>query len=705
MPTATRFISRIQDCDDYADALTWAGAQTFNAGISVANNADADMFTYLRSGQTTNYRNYFYWMAYDSVVQWAFGRNAANSIILFDNPNSNHRIVLDAGAKTRINSGGSDAVVLNAYEEADNGTGGLEVYSGGATPTLWGSINSTGFYSQGLWKLEDTTTSTTGVLYKGTDRWIHNFHHPTGGGAVPIGKNTFIGVNAGNFTLTATAGVYEGSKNVAVGDDALDALTTGYQNLAVGQGTLGACTTGQSNVGVGASCLLTLTTAVYNTAVGYGTLQNCNNHRNSAFGYAALNLLTSGGGNVGVGFDAGRYLANGSDPNQTTDNSVYLGRETKASADGADNEVVIGYEAIGSGTNTITLGGSAITDTIVPYGSVGIGTASPDRLLHAEVSDAVTDAVTYGLRLSHITSGTAAAGFGTGIEFELEDAGGGNDVLAAIQAIETDATAGAEHGALVFLTADIGDDGLVERARIDHDGKVGIGTAAPDTNLHIKQPTTGATKLRLETVDSDSQILFERSGGTYFSIRAPAVGGVGSFGIYDDDDTTWRFNIDPSGNVGIGASSPDRLLHAEVSDAVTAAVTYAQRLSHITSGTAAAGFGTGIEFELEDAGGGFDVAATIESVWTDAAAAAEDGALVFKVAGHDTLREALRLEGDNTVAQVGFFGTAPQSQQAHIADAAAAAGDPPTQAEFNALVAKFNTLLADLEGYGLLASA
>ena len=34
MPTATRFISRIQDCDDYADALSWASLQTFSSLIA-----------------------------------------------------------------------------------------------------------------------------------------------------------------------------------------------------------------------------------------------------------------------------------------------------------------------------------------------------------------------------------------------------------------------------------------------------------------------------------------------------------------------------------------------------------------------------------------------------------------------------------------------------------------------------------------------
>ena len=47
--------------------------------------------------------------------------------------------------------------------------------------------------------LSDTTTSTTGVIFKGTNRFIHNFHHPTGSTFVPDGLNTFIGVDAGNL--------------------------------------------------------------------------------------------------------------------------------------------------------------------------------------------------------------------------------------------------------------------------------------------------------------------------------------------------------------------------------------------------------------------------------------------------------------------------------------------------------------------------
>jgi hypothetical protein len=72
-----------------------------------------------------------------------------------------------------------------------------------------------------------------------------------------------------------------------------------------------------------------------------------------------------------------------------------------------------------------------------------------------------------------------------------------------------------------------------------------------------------------------------------------------------------------------------------------------------------------------------------------------------------TLSGGIHMDGDfdHDGTNFGVCATAPQAQQAHITDAANAAGDPPTQAEFNALVGKFNTLLADLEGFGFLATS
>ena len=45
------------------------------------------------------------------------------------------------------------------------------------------------------------------------------------------------------------------------------------------------------------------------------------------------------------------------------------------------------------------------------------------------------------------------------------------------------------------------------------------------------------------------------------------------------------------------------------------------------------------------------------------------------------------------------------TQASHIADAAVAAGAAPDKTEFDALVTKFNAVLAALEGVGVLASS
>ena len=70
---------------------------------------------------------------------------------------------------------------------------------------------------------------------------------------------------------------------------------------------------------------------------------------------------TTGNNNTANGYQAGRYMADGSTANETSYNSVYLGANTKANADGDTNEIVIGYGAIGQGSNTIMLGNSSIT--------------------------------------------------------------------------------------------------------------------------------------------------------------------------------------------------------------------------------------------------------------------------------------------------------------------------------------------------------
>jgi hypothetical protein len=53
--------------------------------------------------------------------------------------------------------------------------------------------------------LPDTFLLEEGTIYKDGIRFIHNFQHPTGDTQAPVGKNIFIGKNAGNFTTGQNA--------------------------------------------------------------------------------------------------------------------------------------------------------------------------------------------------------------------------------------------------------------------------------------------------------------------------------------------------------------------------------------------------------------------------------------------------------------------------------------------------------------------
>jgi hypothetical protein len=73
------------------------------------------------------------------------------------------------------------------------------------------------------------------------------------------------------------------------------------------------------------------------------------------------------------------WIANGSTNNTTSDYSVYLGSETKASADNAQNEVVIGYNAIGAGSNTVQLGNTSVTN-VKTSGTITAGAVTYPRV-------------------------------------------------------------------------------------------------------------------------------------------------------------------------------------------------------------------------------------------------------------------------------------------------------------------------------------
>ena len=154
-------------------------------------------------------------------------------------------------------------------------------------------------------------------------------------------NNTSIGFRSLKFTTI------NGEDNTAIGQGALENNADGDNNTAVGQGAL--------NVNLGTS----------NTAVGQAAIRlHTAGNRNTAIGRSAIESVTDGEDATVLGYIAGRnYGSTFIDGNtvNTFSQGVMIGSNTRSLSNVSVNEIVIGYNAVGNGNNTMQLGNTSIT--------------------------------------------------------------------------------------------------------------------------------------------------------------------------------------------------------------------------------------------------------------------------------------------------------------------------------------------------------
>ena len=343
------------------------------------------------------------------------------------------------------------------------------------------------------------------------------FSNTTGGNNIAIGAYSLLSNETGSYNIAigeyALPSSITSSSNIAIGFRSLYTNSSGFSNIGLGIYALQKNTTGSANIAIGVQALWNNTTGGSNSATGYWSLYaNTTGNGNAAFGYNSLVSNTTGGYNVAMGYAAGKWIADGSTPNATSENSIFIGRDTKANANSETNQIVIGNTAIGNGSNTVTLGNDSIVKTILK-GNVGIGTTSPNTAL--EVDGAITTTT------SDYVQGT------TGSRLILETNGSGN-THSFIQAQNSGGTSNAEDLALQL-----------------YGGNVGIGTDSPGANLEINDAST-------------PKIRFGRGASYYWDIGHTSS----DFQIQSQTGGT-IMHLEYDGNVGIGTTSPDRELEVE----------------------------------------------------------------------------------------------------------------------------------------------
>ena len=208
-----------------------------------------------------------------------------------------------------------------------------------------------------------------------------------------------------------------------------------------------------------------------------------------------------------------------------------------------DNQVVVFEE-----------GASAGSLYIKSDGNVGIGTTSPNKILHvvtgaAQLGRFETTSSNRGLEL--YSSATAFTGAIADVEFRAKDSTNVETEYVRIGGAVVDNTDGSEDGEFRIFTKKAGT--LTQQVTVDENGNVGIGTTAPGAKLDISQSTGGVAALRVYNSDATQAYGFlvdntaHTTGETYYIADFRSGG-------------TTRLRIANSGNVGIGTTSPSQEL-------------------------------------------------------------------------------------------------------------------------------------------------
>ena len=206
------------------------------------------------------------------------------------------------------------------------------------------------------------TTTSTGIDVTGT--------------AVTDGLTVAGDVSVDSGTIKLDGDYPTGSNNVALGDTALDSVTSGGQNTAIGSIALTALTTASFNTAIGYKALEDNISGTKNTAIGSNAASNTTGANNVAIGVRTLFFNTSGGKNTAVGEEA---LLNGTSASQNT----ALGYQAGTTVSGGSNLTILGYQAepsSGTATNEITLGDANVTSLRIP--GLASGASSGDVLTY-----------------------------------------------------------------------------------------------------------------------------------------------------------------------------------------------------------------------------------------------------------------------------------------------------------------------------------
>ncbi|MGH1376096.1 MAG: tail fiber domain-containing protein [Alphaproteobacteria bacterium] len=398
--------------------------------------------------------------------------------------------------------------------------------------------------------------------------------------------NMFLGFQNGANVASGAVG------NIGLGEDTLDALTTGDNNVAIGYQSLGTVTTafgnvaigrrtmnefldnGGANIAIGSNALRILDSGYDNTAVGDEAFEALDGDRsgNTGLGNNVGKVLAAGNNNTFLGSDAGEAITTGSrnifigdkaaDGQTSGDDNILIGQNIELPSLTGSDQLNIGnliygdlsnqYLMLGDATSMTTLGNSsqkyqfyssnATGDFAIGIAnSTSAGTKADIALFRARGSVGSETTVQNGDELGAIRfTGYDGSSFENRAQITgIVDSAVSNNIIPT---------------AMTFRTANDSSPTGTERMRITSSGDIGFGDFSSDTvdsNLHI---ASGDIRLDggagneagcLRFNDTSDQLEYSNDCSTYstfgggsavFEVSSNVVRGISGTIAYATDD-------------------------------------------------------------------------------------------------------------------------------------------------------------------------